>query len=93
MAPAWPKGKHRGQSVWTSKEERNSHLIPRKETGWIQKDTYPSKALDGEGGLVTGTLVTRVGQVQDMALCPPFLARHSCQAPPQMGRPVLCLPS
>lgn len=81
-----------GGSVWTPKEEKNSHLISRKETRWIQ-NTYPSRTPDGKGGLVTGTLVSRVGQVWDMALCPPFLARHSCQAPPQIGRPGLGLPS
>lgn len=37
------------------------------------------------GWLVTGTLVSRVGQVEDIALCPPFLARHSLLSP-ALGR-------
>lgn len=45
--------------------------MPRKETRWVQKDTYPTRAPVRKGGLVTGTLVSWVGQLEDTALCPP----------------------
>lgn len=93
VAHAWPKDKQRGHGVWIPKEERSSHLTPWKERRWVEEDTYPSRAPDRMGGLVTETLVSWVGLLEDMALCPPFLAGHSLlsPAPGRQGRSLIPL--
>lgn len=70
--------------MWTPNEERSSHLTPRKKRRWVE-GYLPLKGPRQRGWLVTGTLVSRVGQVEDIALCPPFLARHSLFSP-ALGR-------
>lgn len=43
----------------------------------FRRTLTPLGPQDRERGLVTGTLVSGVGQADDVALCPPFRARHS----------------
>lgn len=62
--------------------------MPRKETRWVQKDTYPTRAPVRKGGLVTGSVVSRVGQLEDTALCPPGKALPVSLRPRHVARPL-----